>query len=193
MNVLLFMTGILIIYRLLRYITTPIFRKTGLYKYYSPMFFTLKYMPNVYELHFGTSWDFLKLQNKNPKVLLKYLSEGLYNLCNDIESGKIGSNKILKGYIYYFKESTTERFGFHTRHLNFFEIIMFSLNYLELCLLKSIAAKKLSYIPFKNIRIHYCRAEELLIFKSKILDYYLLFNKMGNIYYENNLRLVEAA
>lgn len=169
--ILLYIILFIIAFRLARFVSTPIFRKIGLYKYYSDMFFLVPILPNVCEIHLGTSWDFFRQKTISHKATLNYLASGLVNLCNAVEKGKVKRKMKLKGNTYYINAETAAKFGFKSRNMNIFEIIMFSLNYLELCTLYSISNKKLSLVPVKNIKIIFCNAEDLLKYKSKYLYY----------------------
>ena len=158
-------------WRLAKYISTPLLKKIGFYKYYSPMFLTVSIFPGRVEIHLGTSWDFFKHRKITPKLLLGYLAEGLVNLCEDIENGTIPENKLIQGNIHYLKSSTTKKFGFNTRNYNFFEFILFLLNYIELCILKTISYGRPSIVRLQNNKIHYCRAKDLVKNKSKYFEY----------------------
>jgi len=170
-NIIFYILLSIFTYRLLRYLTTPILKKFGLYKYYSPMFFIFPLTRNVYDIHLGTSWDFFKLKNVNPKLLLKYLAQGLVNLCDDIEKGVMPINKVFRGNTHYLNEKTVNKFGFKTRKMTPIEIFLFSLNYLELCFLQSISLKKISIVSLSSIRILTIDASDLLKNKTRYQEY----------------------
>ncbi|MCS6988400.1 MAG: hypothetical protein NZM06_02675 [Chloroherpetonaceae bacterium] len=156
----------LFIYRFSRYLTTPFFKRIGLYRYYSKMFFTSPYGFKTLEVHVGTSWDFFRLQKVNPTILLRHLAEGLHNLCLDIESGKIAPDTKIRGNLYYFSDATVRKFGFKSRRPNLFEWILFSLNYVELCLLLSISYGRLAFVRFENLKVIEGKASELARYKD---------------------------
>lgn len=173
----------ILVLRLARFASTPLLRKVNFYKYYSEMFFLVPLLPNVYEIHLGTSWDFFKQKTLSHKTTLNYLVAGLVNLCNAIEKGEIRNNLKLKGNTYYLNPETASRFGFKSRNMNLLEMIMFSLNYIELCILYSVSNKKFSLVPVKNIKIIFCTAEDLLKYKSKYVSY---FQRMNSATYKKS-------
>lgn len=171
LTILGYILGFIVLYRLLRYLTTPLARKLGIYKYYSPMFMTAPIFPRIHEIHLGTSWDFFKLERTNPKIVLIHLAKGLINLCDAIEAGKVDPEIKFKGNTHYIKEKTIAKFGFKARNLNVIEWFLFSLNYLELCLLRSIAYKRLVIVRLGNIKIMTIKGKEMVEFKEKYQRY----------------------
>ncbi|MFQ3598282.1 MAG: hypothetical protein SNJ55_01515 [Chloroherpetonaceae bacterium] len=152
-NATLAIFSFLFIYRISRYLTTPLLKKVGVYHYYSKMFCTAPYGFKTLEVHIGTSWDFFRLQKVNPSVLLYHLAEGLHNLCAEIESGKIAPETKIRANLYYFSDATVAKFGFTARRPNLFEWLVFSLNYIELCLMLSISYGKLTRVRFENLKV----------------------------------------
>ncbi|HOV91517.1 MAG TPA: hypothetical protein PLC04_00325 [Candidatus Kapabacteria bacterium] len=165
---------VIVIYRLIHFLTTPFLKKLKIYKYYSPLFLIVPYMPAKYEIHLGTSWDFFKLPSINTKVYINYLAEGLLKLIEDVEKCKIKSNAVFKGNTYYFKPKTLERFGFTFRKLKPIEFILFLLSYIETTILHSISNKKLTIIHLNNLYISTISAKELLYKKQELLEFTLL-------------------
>lgn len=166
-------------FRLFRFVTTPFFKKIGFYKYYSDMLFLMPFSPKIYEFHLGTSWDFLKAKKLSAKSMFLILTEGLVNICNDLESGKLKRNIKLKGNTYYINPESVTKYGFKYRNMNIFETIMFYLNYVELCILYSVYQNKISFIPFKNVKIIFISADDLLNNKQNYLKIYYKL-KFGN-------------
>ena len=155
------------IFRLLRFATTPLLRKIGFYKYYSPMFMTMPWFFNSYDLHLGTSWDFAKQNEINPQRIMEFIAHGLINIAAAIENGNIKSNASFKGNTFYFKNDNIKKFGFKTRKMNLFESVLFALNYTELCILNSIVKRRLYFIPIKNVMIVTCKAKDIVQNKQK--------------------------
>jgi hypothetical protein len=132
------------------------------------MFFVMPYHDGSLDIHLGTSWDYLRCKDKSSKQLLLHLAKGLHRLINDVEKGKIEGDRIIRGNAYYLKPKTFERFGFKSRDMNLLENILFLMNYFELCLLKSLTHKRLSFVSFTNVKILYSRAEDLIPYKERI-------------------------
>jgi hypothetical protein len=165
-NATLGVFSFLFIYRFSRYLTTPLFKRIGVYRYYSKMFFTVPFGLNTLEVHIGTSWDFFRLQKVNPSILLYHLAEGLKNLCAEIEAGRIAPDTKIRANLYYFSDATVEKFGFKSRRPNLFEWFVFSLNYIELCIMLSISYRKLTRVRFENLKVIEGIAGELARYKA---------------------------
>lgn len=169
LELVLWVVGALVGYRLIRCITTPLLRRCGLYRYHSRMLFTMPFSRGVLDLHAGTSWDFLTMTGITPAVILEQMALGMAGLCDAIASGQIDPATTIRGHIHYFNESTMRSFGFQVRHANFFERFLFGLNFVELCLLQSIARRRLSIVVPSRMRIIYCRAGDLVPHKDRYL------------------------
>ncbi len=179
LNIILYLALFVIVFRILRYVTTPLFNRLGIYKYYSKMFFTVPIFYRVREIHIGTSWDFFRIMNINPLKLLIYLGEGLVNLCKDIEDGKVDSNTVFRGVTFYMKPETLMKFGFEVNRLGILDSILFAINYIELCVLISISKRKLSLVSLKNIRVIKIQAKDIINSKLKFEN---TLNKLINRY-----------
>ncbi|MCX7736339.1 MAG: hypothetical protein N2319_06465 [Candidatus Kapabacteria bacterium] len=175
--VLVVIISILLLWRGLRFLTTPFFKKIGFYQYHSPMFFTISLTPKLYEIHLGTSWDFFKMQKINPKLQMIYLTQGLLNLCEKIEAGLINPKATIKGNLYFLKESSVLKFGFHIRDLNLYESLLTFFNIIESSILLSISYKRLSFVRLNDFKVIYISAYELLQNKQK---FRFLLSKMTN-------------
>jgi len=179
LNIILYLALFVIVFRILRYVTTPLFNRLGIYKYYSKMFFTVPIFYRVREIHIGTSWDFFRIMNINPLKLLIYLGEGLVNLCKDIEDGKVDSNTVFRGVTFYMKPETLMKFGFEVNRLGILDSILFAINYIEICVLISISKRKLSLVSLKNIRVIKIQAKDIINSKLKFEN---TLNKLINRY-----------
>ena len=88
--------------------TTPIFKLSGIYRYYSPML--LGYMSNKsqIDLHNGSSFDYLfvmrnfKMGNEIRNRILCYHLEGLMNIIKEVENGSIPKTVSIIGTSYFF-------------------------------------------------------------------------------------------
>jgi hypothetical protein len=152
----------IIIFRAVRFFTTPLLKYIRFYKYYSPMFMTMPLWFNHYDIHLGTSWDLARLEKVNPRKVMEYISEGLYKIALEIEAGRISSRAKFRGNTFYLKEVTVKRFNFRTRRMNVPELVLFAVNYIELCLLNSIIRRKFFLIPLNNVMIVYFDAADIV-------------------------------
>ena len=150
-----------VLFRLLRYATTPVLKSIGFYRYYSPMLFTMP-TPTATELHLGTSYDFFHQSDTSPKQTLLYLSEGLVHLCTAVERGEIPRSENIQGTTYFLSEHTLEQFGFRSRRLGPFQLLMFLINYVELCILQSLSKGEIRLVRVRRARRVQIRAGEIV-------------------------------
>lgn len=128
-----------------QFITTPIFRLSGIYKYYSPML--LGYMPNnvQIDLHSGGSFDYLFVMRKfkigieSRNSILTYHLEGLLNIINDIENGLIPKSVNIVGTSYFFNKRTLNKLGFELKPPSLFYRINLLANLIDLIWMYSIS------------------------------------------------------
>lgn len=159
---LLWVCAAVLAFRLGRYITTPLFRRLGLYRYYSPMFFTQPFGSGRLELHLGTTWDFFAQKNVRQQLLLHYLGVGVAGLIAAIKSGEVPLDTQLRGTMYFLSSHTLERLGFHVRKPLPLEYVAFASNYLEICLLQTIVRRRLSFIDIRRVRMINATARDLV-------------------------------
>lgn len=172
MKIIIISFSLLILYRFLQYITTPLLRKIGFYRYFSPLFFIMPVRVKTYEIHLGTSWDFFRLNKKKPKIFLFLLLEGLLNLIRSIENNTIPVQVTFYGKIHFFKKETLERFGFHIKKLNLLDYILFAFHYLELLCLKVIVFKSFNPPDISKVTKISFTAEELITKKELLSEMY---------------------
>lgn len=163
----LYIIIIILIWRILRYISTPVLKKAGIYKYYSPMFMVVPRFGNTLDIHLGTSYDFFRQKNISARLILQYVAEGITRLCDDIAAGKIKPNAKLYGNSFYFKKESLEKFGFKTRPMNLFETILFCFIYFEVSILRSITMRKISFVPVSHVFIISSTAGDLLKYRDR--------------------------
>jgi hypothetical protein len=103
--------------------------------------------------------------------MMKYLAEGLVNLCEAIEKGQVDRHWIVKGTVYYINDSNLQRFGFESCAPNLLQWLLFLQNYLEACLLLTLSKKKLSLVNIGSVRRVKAMAADLLPYKEKYAIY----------------------
>jgi hypothetical protein len=159
--------GILIM-RLFRFASTPFLRKLGIYRYYSPMLFTVP-THRVTELHLGTSWDFM-LQAESPRSTMTLLAEGLLGLCGAVERGEIPKGEVIEGTVCFLNEPTLKRFGFQTRFPGPIHLLMVLANFPELSILQSIAKRSFAPVRLSRVRRVSTTPERLLAQKPVLQE-----------------------
>ncbi len=151
---------IFLLFPLQLFLLTPIMRLTGSYKYLSPMLLVAAPTEEIYDLHNGTTFDYLwvMLFRYRPGAewrnrLLAYYLEGLLAVVAEIESGELRDSVIVRGSSYFFSEQTANRFGFKISHqTNSGEQINLLLNYLELAWPYSMACGRLALPDLRRIK-----------------------------------------
>ena len=124
---------------------TPLFKLSGVYKYYSPML--LGYMANQLQidLHSGGSFDYLFVMRKLKKgielrrALLTYHLEGLLNIISQIEEGAIPKTVTIVGTSYFFNERTINKLGFELQRPSLFYRINLFVNFIDLTWMYALA------------------------------------------------------
>jgi len=141
------------LFRLLRWITTPLLRYLGFYRYYAPLFFIQPFGNNRVELHLGTTWDLMKARTLSPQAIMSSLVMGISGLVADAKSGRLQPELKVRATTYFLSESTLTRFGFDVRRPNVLEYLAFIGNYAEVCLLRSVVAGRLQLVDLRRVRM----------------------------------------
>ena len=137
---------------------TPIFRLTGVYKYYSPML--LGYMANdlQIDLHSGGSFDYLFVMRKygagielKTKLLMFHL-EGLLKIIQLIEDKNIPETVNIIGTSYFFNDRTTQKIGFEIVKPSLFYRINLLINFIDLIWMYSLSQRKFSIPKLWNAK-----------------------------------------
>lgn len=159
-----------VLYRVARWATTPIARRLGIYRYYSPMMFTVRFGSNTAEIHVGTSWDYFQSRHRTQHEILRSLTQGLLAMVEEAEHGKLPLTRRLRGTVYYFGGRTLTRFGFTMRPMNAVETVMFLLNWIELCLLYSITRGRVCLVRISDVRVVHSTIGTLVSRKHQLLE-----------------------
>ncbi len=168
LNVVLWILVGILVYRLFRWITTPLFRKLGVYLYYSPIMFTVPFGLRTLELHVGTTWDFFRQTNLTEQQMILHLAKGLLGLIEAANNGLVPQTMKLRGTVYYFRAETLKRFGFTSRKMNPVETFVFLLNWLELVLLHSIIKRRLTFVQLSSVRVVHATITDVIHHKAEI-------------------------
>jgi len=142
-----------LLFRLLRWITTPVLRYMGFYRYYAPLFFIQPFGHNRVELHLGTTWDLMKAQRLSPQTIMSSLVMGISGLVGDAKRGRLQPTLKVRATTYFLSDSTLQRFGFDVRRPNVLEYLAFIGNYAEVCLLRSVVAGRLQLVDLRRVRM----------------------------------------
>jgi len=141
---------VFIITPICQFLIAPMMKLTGVYTYVSPMLLIYSANDKRYDLHNGTSFDYLFVYPGNKSGirwqnrLLYYYLEGLLKIIQDLEDDKIPDTIEVRGSTYFFSEQTAARLGFETKKTGGAEKFNLLINYLDLVWTYSLAKGKLS-------------------------------------------------
>ena len=97
---------------------TPLLTLFGIFRYHSPMLKATVRTDRLYEIHAGTTFDFvarLRWSDRGPaaaRLLLVWFLEGLLDIASLVERGELPPTIRVVGTSYFFREATAVRLGF---------------------------------------------------------------------------------
>lgn len=130
---------------------TPILTLAGSYKYYSPMLLVYNPNPKKYDIHQGTSFDYLMVMRWSDrgltarKKIWKYFLEGFIRIAEEIEAGNLPPTLQIEGTSYFFSKQTAERLGFRLEPPSALYRLNLIINYIDLCWMYSFAQNRLAF------------------------------------------------
>lgn len=153
---------------------TPIFSLFGVYTYLSPMLLVYNASEKQYDLHNGTSFDYLMLMRKvapGPRMrkkLLVYYLDGLLEVIRRIESGVLPATIIVRGSSYFFSKRTASKLGFELSPTKASERTNIYLNYFDLVWMYSLSKGRLAFPRVKSVKTASVSGERLLANREQI-------------------------
>jgi hypothetical protein len=153
---------------------TPFCRATGIYLYHSPMLKVTFRTSRTYEVHGGTSWDWLGLFQFRDRgaraarqVMVWYL-EGLLDIAARIERGELPPSVEITGTSWFFRADTARRLGFELRPAGLRLRLNLLLNAFDLWLTYSFTRGRLALPGLLDVKQAVIRGDELVRRRGQI-------------------------
>lgn len=178
---------IFILVPLFQFLGAPFFTLTGMYQYLSPMLLVFGANDKKYDLHNGTSFDYLFVMRKiKPgiemrKKMLSYYLEGLLKVVEKIETKELPEEITVRGSSYFFSERTAERLGFKLSKTNWAEKFNILLNYLDLLWMYSASQGKLAFPSIVNTKTAAIAGKDLVTNKDHLFNLYAYLKRAKTI------------
>ena len=166
--------SIFIVVPLCQFLSTPFFKLIGLYNYLSPMLLVFAASDKKYDLHNGTSFDYLFVMRKYKPgkkwrgKIWDYYIIGLLKIIEKIENKSLSENVVVRGSSYFFSDRTAKILGFKLSKTNMFEKLNILANYLDLLWMYSLAQGKIAFPNLNNIKTAEIKGADLVANKAKL-------------------------
>lgn len=147
---------------------TPFLTLIGVYKYYSPMLLVYKPSQAKYDIHSGTSFDYLMVLKwkdrglQARKLIWCYFLQGFVRIAEEIEAGKLSPNVQVEGTSYFFSEQTAKRLGFTLMAPSPTYRFNLIINFVDLTWMYSFAQGKLAFPKILKARKAVINGQHLL-------------------------------
>jgi hypothetical protein len=128
-----------------QFASTPLFRLSGIYTYYSPMLLGYNANAKQIDLHSGGSFDYLfvmrqyKAGVETRNALLIYYLEGLLHVIGLIENKSVPDTVNVVGTSYFFNQRTLQRMGFEVQTPSWFYRLNLLVNFIDLTWMYSVS------------------------------------------------------
>ncbi len=159
---------------LFQFCVTPLLTNAGLYRYHSEMLKATLRNERTWEIHGGTSWDYVRLFRLSEsgavatRRLLRFYLEGLLDIARLVESGVISPGTTITGTSYFFSEKSARRLGFRLEPAGPRLRAVLVLYYLDLVLLSSFARGRIAFPNVLKARRAAIRAADLAARRPEI-------------------------
>lgn len=167
--------GVFFLVPVFQFLCTPHFRLSGVYTYLSPMLLVYNASDEKYDLHNGTSFDYLLMRKEiSPgkqwqKKLLGWYVEGFLNIISKIEMNQLPESVKVRGGSYFFSETTARRLGFEIGSMNMSERLNVYINYLDLLWMYSLSKGRIAFPNLSKLKTVTTTGDQLLLQKEHLI------------------------
>ena len=169
----------------IQFFGAPIAKLSGIHKYLSPMLLVNLASDKKYEIHNGTTFDYLMVMNnvksgpEFSKKMLVYYLEGLIKIIEKIETNELSENVLIQGSSYFFNERTAKKLGFKLSKTNVAIKINMLVNYLDLIWTYSLSQGRLTFPNLINMQTVSVKGKHLVMKKTKLNELILFLSRTG--------------
>ncbi len=153
---------------------TPFCRATGIYLYHSPMLKATLRNSRVWEIHGGTTWDWIVLFRfrdrgaPSARRVMAWYLEGLLDIARRVEAGEVPPTVLVTGTSYFFSAGTARKLGFEIRRAGPRLRLNLLLNGLDLWLTYSFTRGRLALPDLLDVKQAVIRGGELVRRKNQL-------------------------
>lgn len=164
---------------------TPFCRVTGIYLYHSPMLKATFRGPRVWEIHGGTTWDWIvlfRLRDRGAfaaRQVMRWYLEGLLDVAARVERGEIPAAVEVTGTSWFFREETARRLGFEIRPAGLRLRLNLLLNAFDLWLTYSFTRGRIALPNLGAVKQAVIRGDELVRRKGELARLRAAINRRG--------------
>jgi len=146
---------------------TPVWRRSGVYRYRSRVLFTVRRGAREMELHGGTLYDYVVGMRwadrglRATRELGRGYLVGLLGVIADVEAGRIAADTRITGTSYFFSERTMRKLGFGLQPAGFLDRLHLLLDGLSLTAMYSYSRGRFAVPRIRRARRAVTTAAEL--------------------------------
>ena len=155
------------------FVIAPLMRIRFLFKYYSTIL--LVQFPNkkVYDLHLVNNFDLINFSiNKNnaKKMIFSGIVDGLINICEEIEQGKLSKNLNIQAITFFMNDRTFKKLGFKKVKFAPQYAVLYLFDYIGICVSNYFISKKFRFVNIIKTSKASMTGDDLLHNKNNLIE-----------------------
>lgn len=146
---------------------TPLFRATGIYRYYSTMLVAIMPSEQRIALHSGGGFDYVFqwLTRGAPRSWRQWVQSqhlaGLLAIADGVREGRLPGTVVVTGSTYFLSGGSARRLGFSSAQCGVFDALNLWMNVLDILWMYSLARGRLAFPPLWRMRTFTTTGERL--------------------------------